>query len=183
VHHAANHPGLAALFLYFLRAGVSVFGSGYVLLAILQRDLVERRGWLSLPALTQASALAQITPGPLFTTATGAGYAIAGSAGAALATVGIFAPAFLSLAVGARVRRLVERSAVTRAALDGVVMASVALLGRALVGFGMPLHAWQWLISVLAVLVLFVRRGWETVLLLTAMSVGIVSLGLHVHPA
>jgi chromate transporter len=133
--------------------------------------------------LTQASALAQVTPGPLFTTATGAGYAIAGNAGAALATIGIFAPAFLSLAVGARVQRLVERSAVTRAALDGVVMASVALLGRAVVGFSMPLHAWQWLICVLAVLALSVHRGWGTMLLLAAMSVGIGSWGVHFLPA
>ena len=167
-------PDLRALFLYFLQAGTSVFGSGYVLLGILQHDLVEQRHWLSLPALTQASALAQLTPGPLFTTATAAGYAIAGNAGALAATLGIFAPAFVSVAVSAPLKRLVQRSTVLRALLDGVVIASVALLGRAVVGFGAPMHGWQWLVCAAAVMLLLIRRGLATVLLLAAVSAGIV---------
>ena len=116
-------PDVHSVFLYFLRAGSSVFGSGYVLLAYLQRDLVIQRHWLSLDALTQASALAQITPGPLFATATAAGYVIAGNAGALAATIGIFAPAFLSVTVSGPLRRLIQRSPRVRAALDGIVVA------------------------------------------------------------
>ena len=114
------------------------------------------------------------TPGPLFTTATAAGYAIAGNAGALAATLGIFAPAFVSVAVSAPLKRLVQRSTVLRALLDGVVIASVALLGRAVVGFGVPMHGWQWLVCAAAVMLLLIRRGLATVLLLAAVSAGIV---------
>jgi chromate transporter len=165
-------PGALPVLLYFLRAGVTVFGSGYVLFAFLQHDLVEDRRWLSLQALTQASAFAQITPGPLFTTATAAGFSIAGHAGALAATVGIFAPAFLSVVVSAPVRRLVTRSAVTRAAIDGVVVASVALLGRAVAGFAWPLQSWQWLVCLAAASLLFSSRVSSTLLLLSAAAAG-----------
>ncbi len=176
-------PDLRTLFLYFLRTGSSVFGSGYVLLGLLQHDLVDTRHWLSLPVLTQASALAQLTPGPLFTTATAAGYAIAGHAGALVATMGIFAPAFASVAISAPLTRLVQRSAVIRALLDGVVIASVALLGRAVVGFGAPMRGWQWLVCVSAVALLFVRRGSATLLLLAAVVAGIVAQLFHTFPS
>ncbi len=175
-------PDLRALFLYFLRAGASVFGSGYVLLGILQHDLVEQRHWLSLAALTQASAMAQLTPGPLFTTATAAGYVIGGNAGALAATLGIFAPAFVSVAVSTPLQRLVQRSTVIRALLDGVVIASVALLGRAVVGFGSPMHGWQWPVCAAAAALVFLRRGLATVLLFAAVSAGIVAQFLHVFP-
>lgn len=168
------HPGATAVLLYFLRAGVSVFGSGYVLLAYLQRDLVDRLGWMTMDALVQASALAQITPGPLFSTATAAGYAIGGSPGAVAATVGVFAPAFASVLVGAPLRRLLQRSPVTRFALDGVVMASVSLLGRALVGFALPLSPWQWGIAAVAAVLLVWYRLSATLLLVSAVTIGAV---------
>ena len=177
---AVTHgPDTGAIFLYFLRAGASVFGSGYVLLAYLQRDLVDVRHWLSLDALTQASALAQITPGPLFATATAAGYMLGGHLGALVATVGIFAPAFLSVTVSAPIRRLVQRSQSARAALDGIVVASVALLGRAIVGFAMPLDPKQWLVVLVALLLLLVARVQATLLLLVAAVTGIVVSLLH----
>ncbi len=172
-------PSVAAIFLYFLRAGMSVFGSGYVLLAYLQRDLVTGRGWLTMDALLQASALAQVTPGPLFTTATAVGYAMGGSAGAMAATVGIFAPAFASVVVGAPVRRLLDRSPMARRALDGVVIASVALLGRAVVGFAMPLQAWQWALCLGAAVLLFAVRVSATWLLLASVLAGVAASVLH----
>lgn len=172
-------PGPVAVLTYFLRAGVSVFGSGYVLFSFLQHDLVAERGWLSLGALTQASAVAQITPGPLFTTATAVGFVIAGHAGALAATVGIFAPAFLSVAISAPVRTLIRRSVMTRAALDGVVLASVALLGRAVAAFGWPMQRWQWVLSLFAALVLFGSRISSTMLLLGAVLAGIVTAVFH----
>ena len=172
-------PDTGAIFLYFLRAGASVFGSGYVLLAYLQRDLVDVRHWLSLDALTQASALAQITPGPLFATATAAGYMLGGHVGALVATVGIFAPAFLSVTVSAPIRRLVQRSQSARAALDGIVVASVALLGRAIVGFALPLDPKQWFVVLVASLLLFAARVQATLLLVVAAVTGIVASLLH----
>ena len=176
-------PGSRAILLYFLRAGLSVFGSGYVLLSYLQHDLVTLRGWISLDALTQASALAQVTPGPLFATATAAGYRIGGHAGALAATVGIFAPAFACVAVGAPIRRLVQRSSLLRSALDGVVIASVALLGRAVVGFALPLQPWQWIVCGIATAVLLVWRASSTLLLLVAVAAGVVSALLHLSPS
>lgn len=176
-------PGLPAIFTYFLRAGASVFGSGYVLLAYLQRDLVDVRGWLSMDALLQASALAQITPGPLFSMATAAGFSIAGAGGAVAATIGIFAPAFASVMVGAPVRRLLERSPAARLALDGVVIASVALLGRALVGFAWPLEAWQWFVCAVSA-VLLLRFGVQaTLLLVAAVALGLAGAVLHSFPS
>jgi len=172
---APASAGSGAILLYFLRAGISVFGSGYVLLSYLQHDLVTLRGWISIDALTQASALAQMTPGPLFATATAAGYRIGGHAGALAATVGIFAPAFASVAVGAPIRRLVQRSPVVRAALDGVVIASVALLGRAVVGFALPLQPWQWVACGVATAAMLCRRASSTLLLLAAVAAGLVS--------
>lgn len=176
---APDAPGAAAVFWYFLRAGVSVFGSGYVLFAFLQHDLVDQRHWLTLPALTQASAFAQVTPGPLFTTATAAGFSIAGPLGALAATVGIFAPAFLSVVVSHPLQRLVQRSAVTRAALDGVVVASVALLGRAVAGFGWPMQLWQWAVVAVATALLAGTRLPATLLLLAAVLAGIVAHVTH----
>ncbi len=181
-HATAEAPGVVALLGYFLRAGVSVFGSGYVLVSVLQHDLVAGRGWLSLGELTQASAFAQITPGPLFTTATAVGFAIGGHAGALAATVGIFAPAFLSVAISAPVRALTQRSRMTRAALDGVVLASVALLGRAVVAFAWPMQRWQWMMCLCAGAMLFGTRVSATLLLLAAALAGILAVVFHLPP-
>ena len=95
---ATSTVGLWPLFLAFLKLGCVVFGSGYVLLAFLRADLVEQRHWLSEPQLLDPVAVGQITPGPVFTTATFIGYLLAGPAGAIVATIGIFLPAFTLVA-------------------------------------------------------------------------------------
>jgi chromate transporter len=179
----ADSPGSVGILLYFLRVGVSVFGSGYVLLSFLQHELVDVRGWLTPDALAQATAFAQLTPGPLFSTATAVGFTLGGHAGALAATVGVFAPAFLSVAVSAPLRRMVHRSAALRAALDGVILASVALLGRAVAGFAWPMRSWQWLVCGLAVGVLFRTRVSASVLLSGAAVIGIAAYFLHVSPS
>jgi chromate transporter len=119
---------LSALFLFFLKVGAVLFGSGYVLLAFLRADLVERWHWLSNAQLLDAIAVGQITPGPVFTTATFIGYLLGGGPGALVATVGIFLPAFLYVAILAPVLPRLRRSALAGAFLDGVNAAAVALL-------------------------------------------------------
>ena len=95
---AAAPFGLLPLFLFFLKVGSVLFGSGYVLLAFLRADLVERWGWLTEAQLLDAVAVGQVTPGPVFTTATFIGYVLGGLPGAGLATLGIFLPAFVFVA-------------------------------------------------------------------------------------
>ena len=116
------------LFLFFLKVGSVLFGSGYVLLAFLRADLVERWGWLSEAQLLDAVAVGQFTPGPVFTTATFIGYLIAGVPGAVAATVGIFLPAFFFVAVTAPVIPRLRSSKVMSGFLDGLNAASVALM-------------------------------------------------------
>lgn len=120
--------GLSPLFFVFLKIGSVLFGSGYVLLAFLRADLVERFHWLTEQQLLDAIAIGQVTPGPLFTTATFIGYLLAGSGGAAVATVGIFAPAFVFVALTQPVLARVRRSPAFGAMLDAVNAASLALM-------------------------------------------------------
>jgi chromate transporter len=119
---------LGALFLVFLKIGSVLFGSGYVLLAFLRSDLVIRLGWLTERQLLDAVAVGQLTPGPVFTTATFVGYLLAGGWGATVATVGIFLPAFVLVAASGPLVPRVRRSPTARAVLDGVNVASLALM-------------------------------------------------------
>jgi chromate transporter len=127
---AAGAPvALAPLFLAFLKIGSVLFGSGYVLLAFLRADFVERTGWLTSGQLLDATAVGQITPGPVFTTATFIGYLLAGPRGAAVATLGIFLPAFVFVAASAPFLPALRRSRLAGAFLDGLNAASLALMG------------------------------------------------------
>jgi chromate transporter len=125
---AAVIPGMWPLFLVFLRIGSIVFGSGYVLLAFLRADLVLHRAWVTDAQLVDAVAIGQVTPGPVFTTATFLGYLLRGPVGALVATVGIFLPAFILVAVSGPLIPLLRRSATAGAFLDGVNVASLALM-------------------------------------------------------
>ena len=120
--------GLLRLFLSFLKIGAVVFGSGYVLLAFLQTEFVERLRWLTEKQLLDAVAVGQFTPGPLSATATFIGYVVAGWSGAVVATVGIFLPGFLLVAVSGPFLPRLRRSVMAAAALDGVVAGSLALM-------------------------------------------------------
>jgi chromate transporter len=125
---AAAPVALGPLFLVFLKVGALLFGSGYVLLAFLRADLVERLHWLTESQLLDAVAVGQITPGPLFTTATFIGYLLAGSRGALVATVGIFLPAFFLVAASGPLVPRLRKSAVAAAVLDGVNVGALALM-------------------------------------------------------
>jgi chromate transporter len=123
----------SGVFFYFLKLGALLFGSGYVLLAVLREDLVQRLHWLTEPQLLDAIAVSQATPGPFFTVATFVGYLLAGWRGAMWATIGMFVPAFSYVAVTANVLPRMRKSPDAAAFLDGVNAAAVALM--ALVGF------------------------------------------------
>ena len=119
---------LSTLFLVFLKVGAVLFGSGYVLLAFLRSELVVRLGWLSEAQLLDAVSIGQVTPGPVFSTATFVGYVLGGHAGALVATVGIFLPAFFFVAVSGPLVPRLRRSPTAGAFLDGVNVASLALM-------------------------------------------------------
>src|SRR5665213_38673 len=119
---------LPGLFWVFLKIGSVLFGSGYVLLAFLRADLVQRLHWLTESQLLDATAVGQVTPGPVFTTATFIGWILAGPKGAAVATVGIFLPAFVFVAVSGPLLPRLRASLMAGTFLDGVNVASLALM-------------------------------------------------------
>ncbi|HET6842659.1 MAG TPA: chromate efflux transporter [Candidatus Angelobacter sp.] len=119
---------LGPLFLVFLKAGAVVFGGGYVLLAFLRADLVVHRAWLTDSQLVDAIAIGQVTPGPVFTTATFIGYILGGFRGAVAATIGIFLPAFLLVAASGPLVPRIRESRIASTFLDGVNAASLALM-------------------------------------------------------
>lgn len=125
-----------ALFLFFVKVGSVLFGSGYVLLAFLRSDLVEHLRWLTESQLLDAVAVGQVTPGPVFTTATFIGYVLGGAPGAAVATAGIFLPAFVFVALSGPLIPRLRRSQLAGAVLDGVNAASLALMAAVTLQLG-----------------------------------------------
>jgi chromate transporter len=127
---------LLTLFLTFLKLGVVVYGSGYVLLAFLRPDFVQHLHWLTDQQLVDAVAVGQFTPGPVFTTATFLGYLFAGLPGALLATLGIFLPSFLFVPLVFPVVSRLRRSSWTSALLDGVNAAALGLMAAVALQLG-----------------------------------------------
>ncbi len=119
---------LTRLTLFFAKIGSILFGSGYVLLAFLRADLTERWGWLSDQQLIDAVTVGQVTPGPVFTTATFIGYLLGGWVGATLATVAIFLPGFVFVAITQPFIQTLRRSTVMGGLLDGVIVSSLGLM-------------------------------------------------------
>jgi chromate transporter len=122
--------GPASLFVVFAKIGAVLYGSGYVLVAFLRAELVERHGWITEAQLLDAVAVGQATPGPVFTTATFLGYLLAGAPGAIAATLGIFAPAFAFVAAADPLVSFLRRSRRGCAFLEGVNVASLALMAH-----------------------------------------------------
>jgi chromate transporter len=167
---------LTSILLVFLKLGVVVFGSGYVLLAFLQADLVDRLHWVTQAQLLDAVTAGQITPGPVFATATFLGYLIHGWAGAAVATAGIFLPSFgMAAAVGMLAPRL-RRSRVAAAFLDGVNAAAVALMAAVSVSLGRAalVDVWTWAIALISAVLLIRWRVNATWLIVGGAVAGMV---------
>ena len=151
----APHLGLLALF--FLKVGAVLFGGGYLLVAFIENDLVNRYGWLTQQQLLDAIAVGQFTPGPVLSTASFIGFQIAGWAGAVVSTVAIFLPSFVFVALLHPILLWCRRTAWTGAFLDGLNVGAVALIG-----------------------VVAVRLGWQigVVPLATAVGQGVWVLGI-----
>lgn len=153
----AVDPG--RLFLVFLKIGAVLYGSGYVLLAFLRTDVVGA-GWLTEQQLLDAIAIGQATPGPVFTTATFVGYVVGSWWGAALATVGIFLPSFVLVALTGPLIPRIRRSLVAGAVLDGVTVAALGLMAGVTWQLGQRaiVDVWTALLSVVALGVLLWTR-------------------------
>lgn len=133
---SASRVSPELLFAYFAKVGSVLFGSGYVLIAFLQSDLVNKYQWITQQQLVDAIAVGQFTPGPVFTTTTFIGYLILGHQGAIVATLGIFLPAFLLVALSAPLIPALRRSRWTAPLLDGLNVASLSLMAGAAIVLG-----------------------------------------------
>jgi chromate transporter len=161
--HAEPSPG--ALFWEFTKIGAVLYGSGYVLLSYLQTDLVQSLHWMNGSTLLDAVAVGQFTPGPVFTTATFIGYLTSGPAGAAAATVGIFFPSFLFIALGAKFFARLRTVPSTSSFLDGVNAASLGLMAAVLIKMARtaiidPVTAILFLAAMFVLLRLKINSAW-----------------------
>ena len=148
---------LPTLFLTFLKIGAILYGSGYVLVAFLRADFVARLGWLTEQQLIDAIAIGQITPGPLFTSATFIGYLLGGVPAALIATLGIFLPSYVFVAISNPIIPKLRRSPWAGSLLDGVIAASLGLMAAVSFQLGLAslVDAPTLLIFVLSAVLLF----------------------------
>jgi chromate transporter len=156
---------LATLFLTFLKIGATLYGSGYVLLAFLRDDFVRRLGWLTDHQILDAVAVGQFTPGPVFTTATFIGYLTGGLPGAVLATIGVFLPSFVFVAVLYPLVPRLRASPWTAAFLDGANAAALGLMAAVAWQLGAtsivdPLTAVLALVAAVALIRFQVNSAW-----------------------
>lgn len=170
----AGGATLTGIFLFFLKVGSVLFGSGYVLLAFLRADLVEKYGWLTDQQLLDAIAVGQFTPGPVFTTATFIGYVIAGMPGAVVATVGIFLPAFIFVAASGWLIPRIRSSRSISGVLDGLNVASLALMAYVTVELGRSslIDPVSFVIFAIAAILLLSKRINSIWLIVAAAAIG-----------
>ena len=168
-----------AIFITFLKIGAVLFGSGYVLVALLRSELVDGLGWLTERQLLDAVAVGQATPGPLFSTATFIGFLLAGPLGAAAATVGVFLPAFLAVGLSIPVLDRLRQSVAARSFLDGVNVGAVGLIAIVAVqlGFGAVRDLLSLMTGALALALLVAGVGTGRLILAGAV-IGLIRLAL-----
>jgi chromate transporter len=172
-----------ALFLFFLKIGSVLYGSGYVLLAFLKDGLVAHSHWLTNAQLLDATAVGQFTPGPVFTTATFIGYLLGGPVGAIVATVGIFLPSFVFVALSGPLVPRLRRSQLLAAFLDAVNVAALALMVAVTIELGRAaLVDWITIAFALLSAVLLLRfRMNSALLILSAAALGMLAQMLLHH--
>jgi chromate transporter len=180
----ASGINLVTLAGVFLKAGALLYGSGYVLIAFLRGDLVDRLGWLTDAQLLDAVAIGQVTPGPLFTTATFIGFVLAGIPGAVVATIAIFLPAFLIVALIAPWIERIRDHPGTAALLDGVNAAAIGLMAAVALQLGLtaihdPLTAG---IGLVAGLALLSGRVPSVILVAAGAAVGLTAAAAGIGP-
>ena len=160
----AGNVSLVKLFLVFLKIGSVLFGSGYVLIAYLQDELIDRLGWLTQQQLVDAIAVGQFTPGPVSSAVTFVGYQIIGIKGAILATVGMFLPSFFFVAMLNPFIPKMRTSKWVSCFLDSVNVGAVAIMAVAVIQLArVSLINWQtWLIALMSVAVTFVFKKVNT---------------------
>jgi chromate transporter len=166
---------LSSLFFVFLKLGVVVFGSGYVLLAFLKTDLVDRLHWITDSQLLDAITAGQLTPGPVFATATFLGYLLRGWAGAAVATAAIFLPSFLMAGMVGALAGRIRKSLLAAAFLDGVNAAAVALMASVVIVLGRAtlVDGWTWALGLASAVLLLRFRINSTWLICGGAALGI----------
>jgi chromate transporter len=171
----AGAAALSSLFFVFLKLGVVVFGSGYVLLAFLRTDLVDRLHWVTGPQLLDAVTAGQLTPGPVFSTATFLGYLVHGWSGAAVATTAIFLPSFLMAGAVGALAGHIRKSVRGAAFLDGVNAAAVALMASVaiLLGRATLVDGWTWALGLVSAILLVRYRVNSTWLICAGAAAGI----------
>jgi chromate transporter len=171
---SASPSSNAALFGYFCRIGATVFGSGYVLVAFIKDDMVSKLHWLTNQQLLDAITVGQITPGPLFATATFIGYVLHGVRGAVWATVGVFLPSFVYVLVSGPLIPKLKRIPLTKNFLSGVNAAALALVTSVGLQLGMTAVCDYLTASIATVsLIILVRYQCNpTLLLLVAAALG-----------
>jgi chromate transporter len=168
---------LGGIFLTFLKIGSVLYGGGYVLLAFLQKEIVERSHWITSQQLLDAISIGQFTPGPVFTTATFVGYLIGGNLGAIAATVGIFLPSFVFVTIFSRFLEKLRRSPLIAGFLDGVNAASLGLMVVVTLQLGQTsiVNILTILIAVTSCGLLFATKLNSTWLLLAGAAIGLIS--------
>jgi len=166
------------LFLGFLKIGSVLYGSGYVLVAFIQDEFVSGLGWLNSQQLIDAIAIGQVTPGPVFTTATFIGYQVGGLPGAFLATLGIFLPSFIFVALSNPLIPRLRRSPWIGGLLDGVILASLGLMAAVTLELGQDALSGPFAIAIgLLSVLLLVRYKVNTTWLIAGGAI----LGLLAH--
>jgi chromate transporter len=175
---AAKGVTVGAIFLRFLKLGAVVFGSGYTLVAFLRADLVDRAHWLTSQQLLDAIIVGQVTPGPVFTTATFIGFLLGGIRGAVAATVAIFLPSFIMVAVGAALLPRLQKSRVFSAFIAGVSTASLSLMAAVVVQLAPDALAdpLAWVLCLGSAFVLFRYKVNSSILVAVGAAVGLASM-------
>jgi chromate transporter len=178
---AATPFSYAQLFWSFFKIGAVLYGSGYVLIAFMQTEFVQNLGWLTNRQLLDAIVVGQITPGPLFTSATFVGFILGGVPGAIIATIGIFLPSFILVAIVRPFVPRLRRSPWLGALLDGVIVVSLALVVGVTVGLARAslIDPLTIAIAVLSLVVLLRLKINSTWLVLAGALIGFLAFSLR----